>query len=137
MPRDDSRGSRRQSERGSGRRRRRLVGRDAGGFDDAFTNGFEDVDLCLRLGEQGYEIHYCHESVAYHLEMGTRDFRDEGPNLDLYRRRWAHKVQPDAIPRYLEDGLLRIAYNLRYPFSLYVSPLLGLVEDEEREREAD
>ena len=107
----------------------------SGGFDDAFTNGFEDVDLCLRLGEQGYEVHYCHESVAYHLEMGTRDFRDEGPNLDLYRRRWAHKVQPDAIPRYLEDGLLRITYNLRYPFSVYLSPLLGLVEDHQAEAE--
>jgi GT2 family glycosyltransferase len=110
---------------------------DAGGFDDAFKNGFEDVDLCLRLGEQGYEIHYCHESVAYHLEMGTRDFSDELPNLELYRRRWVDKVQPDAIPRYLEDGLLRIRYNIRYPFSLYVSPLLGLVEDEERDPEAE
>jgi glycosyltransferase involved in cell wall biosynthesis len=116
---------------------RRAPFEEAGGFDHAFKNGFEDVDLCLRLGEQGYEIHYCHESSAYHLEMGTRDFRDELPNLELYRRRWAHKLQPDAIPRYLEDGLLRIRYNVRYPFSLYVSPRLGLMEDEKREREAD
>jgi GT2 family glycosyltransferase len=114
---------------------RRDAFEESGGFDDAFKNGFEDVDLCLRLGERGYEIHYCHESVAYHLEMGTRDFRDELANLDLYRRRWAGKVQPDAIDRYLEDGLLGIHYNVRYPFSLRLSPLLGIVEDDAREAE--
>ena len=40
-----------------------LVRRDAfsevGGFDEAFRNGYEDVDLCLRFGELGYEVHYC------------------------------------------------------------------------------
>ena len=39
---------------------RRKPFEEAEGFDDAFVNGFEDVDLCLRLGELGYEVHYCH-----------------------------------------------------------------------------
>jgi GT2 family glycosyltransferase len=111
--------------------RRRLF-EEAGGFDEAFRNGFEDVDLCLRLVEGGHEIHFCHKSVAYHLEMGTRDFSHEHENLELYRRRWAHRVRPDAIPRYLEDGLMRIDYTIRYPFSLHVSPLLGVVGGGER-----
>jgi GT2 family glycosyltransferase len=110
---------------------------EAAGFDDAFRNGFEDVDLCLRLAETGHEIHYCHESVAYHLEMGTRDFGDERPNLELYRRRWADKVEPDATARYLEDGLMQIEYHVRYPFTLRVSPLLALVEEEGRVRELE
>jgi GT2 family glycosyltransferase len=46
----------------------REVFADVGGFDTAFRNGFEDVDLCLRLGERGWEIHYCHESVLIHFE---------------------------------------------------------------------
>jgi GT2 family glycosyltransferase len=112
---------------------RRVPFEETGGFDDAFKNGFEDVDLCLRLREQGYEVHYCHESVAYHLEMGTRDFRDELANLELYRQRWAHKVRPDAIDRYIEDGLMRIEYGVRYPFSLKLSPWLGIVDDGPRE----
>jgi glycosyltransferase involved in cell wall biosynthesis len=69
--------------------------------------------------------------------MGTRDFRDELPNYALYRRRWAHKVRPEAEPLYIEDGLLSIRFNVRYPFSMKVSPLLALIEGEEREREAD
>src|SRR6266576_698331 len=116
---------------------RRLPFEEAGGFDDAFQNGFEDVDLCFRLAERGCEIHYCHESVAYHMEMGTRDFRDELPNLDLYRRRWAHKVHPDAITRYLEDGLMEIEYHVRYPFSLRASPLLAVVDEANRTRELE
>jgi GT2 family glycosyltransferase len=109
----------------------------AGGFDDAYVNGFEDVDLCLRIGELGHEVHYCHEAVLYHLEMATRDHADHTGNHLLYRRRWAHKVQPDAIQRYIEDGLLKIRFAERFPFFLDVSPLLALIEEEERERQAD
>jgi GT2 family glycosyltransferase len=63
---------------------------EAGGFDAAFLNGFEDVDLCLRLGERGHEVHYCHESIGYHLE-GVSEGRSkyEEENLRLYRERWA------------------------------------------------
>ena len=39
-----------------------------GGFDTTFVNGFEDVDLCMKVRELGFEVHYCHESVLYHLE---------------------------------------------------------------------
>lgn len=116
---------------------RRAPFEEAGGFDDSFVNGFEDVDLCLRLGELGYEVHYCHEAVLYHLEMATRDDRDLRQNLELYRRRWAHKVQPDAVLRYMEDGLLDIRFAERYPFFLRVSPRLALLDDESHAHESD
>ena len=35
-------------------------------------NGFDDIDLCLRIGERGGETHYCPESVLVHLEAATR-----------------------------------------------------------------
>src|SRR5207302_5123515 len=31
----------------------------AGRFDTAYQNGFEDVDLCLKVRDLGYEVHYC------------------------------------------------------------------------------
>jgi GT2 family glycosyltransferase len=110
---------------------------DAGGFDDSFVNGFEDVDLCLRLGELGHEVHYCHEAALYHLEEATRDRSDYLQNYELYIRRWRHKVEPDAFLRYIEDGLVQLRFADRFPFFLKVSPLLAVIEGEEREREAD
>jgi GT2 family glycosyltransferase len=104
----------------------------AGGFDDSFENGFEDVDLCLRLGELGYEVHYCHDSVLVHLEMVTRDHRTHHANHLLYSRRWAHKVRPDAIQYFIEDGLFEIRWRSRFPFVLTVAPELATVNEDER-----
>jgi GT2 family glycosyltransferase len=120
-----------------------LVRREAfekvGGFDTAFTNGYEDVDLCLRLGEKGYEIHYCHESVLWHLEAASRDPRgdQEKHNSRLYFSRWAHRVQPDELHYYLEDNLIRITHRELYPLQIEISPLLAVTGGDESERVAD
>ena len=53
-----------------------LIRRDAferaNGFDPGFHNSMEDVDLCLRIGENGGEVHFCPEAVVTHLESATR-----------------------------------------------------------------
>jgi GT2 family glycosyltransferase len=117
--------------------RRRIFER-AGGFDTAFRNGFEDVDLCLRLGQQGMEIHYCAESVVHHLEsVSSGRFRHDRANVDLYRKRWMDRVHPDDLQYYLEDGLLRISYEGRYPVCMSISPLLASLEAVERSHELD
>jgi GT2 family glycosyltransferase len=100
----------------------------AGGFDTAFHNAYEDIDLCLRLGQMGHEIHYCAESVLTHLETVTRDFSDYEENHRLYLERWGDVVEPDDIDYYLEDGLLELGYWNQFPFKLRVSPLLAEVE---------
>jgi len=108
----------------------------AGGFDTAYRNSCEDVDLCLRLGELGHEVHYCHESVLYHLEsVSPGRFTHNSANTKLYRSRWAHRVQPDDWLYYIEDGLLSVTYWEMYPFSIDASPLLALIEG--RDRQAD
>lgn len=117
---------------------RRELFEQVGGFDVAFHNGYEDVDLCLRLGERGYEIHYCHESVLYHLESVSEGrFAHDKENVRLYRSRWAQRVQPDDMCYYLEDGLLNVVYGKLYPIQLAISPLLALTDVDERERQAD
>ena len=109
------------------------------GLDTAFQNGWEDVDYCLRAGEAGHEIHYCAESIVYHLESATRNVISdaERANQELFGTRWRHKVFPDDYRYYWEDGLLSAQYAARYPIQLSVSPLLAGVAVGENSRLAD
>ena len=120
---------------------RRTIFEQAGGFDDAFLNGYEDVDLCLRLGEQGHEVHYCHDSVLVHFESASRTGRrDEiSHNVRLYDDRWRDRVRPDEIDVYLEDRLLTFTYPHQdlYPLQFRLAPELGVLDEPDREREAD
>jgi GT2 family glycosyltransferase len=105
---------------------RREVFEALGGFDPAFVNGYEDVDLCLRAGELGQEVHYCHECVVYHLESSTRgrDPHTDAANSSLYHRRWDDRVRPDDVTHYVEDGLVDLTYHYD-AVRLSVDPLLG------------
>jgi thioredoxin-like negative regulator of GroEL len=90
---------------------RREVFESVGGFDEGYRNGFEDVDLCLKIREQGWQIIYRPDSVLYHLESQTpgRKAHDKD-NAKRLVQRWAHKwnlTDEDAI--YHADG-----YALRY-----------------------
>jgi GT2 family glycosyltransferase len=110
-----------------------------GGLDTAFHNGWEDVDYCMRLGEAGHEIHYCAESVLYHLESSTRNLLSEAErgNRALFGNRWREKIYPDDIGYYWHDGLLTASYGARYPIQLSVSPLLAGIAVGEHDRLAD
>jgi len=116
---------------------RRAAFEAAGGFDTEFANGYEDVDLCLRLGELGYEVHYCPTSVVVHHEAITRgDVPDTLEHNDrLYHERWAQRVRPDDVGYYLEDGLLAFQFGPgeSYPAHLAVSPLLAVLDTERQQ----
>lgn len=110
---------------------RRSAFRGAGGFDTAYRNGLEDVDLCLRLGAAGHEVHYCHRSVLQHLESVSRGRRspDIQAGIRRFQERWGTRIRPDDLDHYIRDGLLEIAYDDLYPLRLTVSPLLAALED--------
>ena len=113
-----------------------LVRRDVferlGGFDEAFHNGFEDVDLCLRIRELGRTIRYCPTSVVYHLESVTRwpdaDRPSTAHNDRLYRERWRDRVVPDDLAHYVADGLISVTYGSGYPQRFEIAPELGAVD---------
>ncbi|HWA87215.1 MAG TPA: glycosyltransferase family 2 protein [Opitutus sp.] len=68
---------------------RRTTFQQAGGFDEAYRNGYEDIDLCLRLGAQGFR-HYVanHSAVLHHVSASPGRFTHESDNLRLFRGRW-------------------------------------------------
>lgn len=113
---------------------RRADFEDVGGFDAAFRGEYADVDLCLRLGERGRDVYYCHRAVLAYATSGSAlslpPDRDDDDRL--YRSRWAHRVRPDDLDRYQDDGLLSVEYDEGYPVRLVLSPLLAVVADERR-----
>jgi hypothetical protein len=108
---------------------RRDAFEEAGGFDAGFLNSLEDVDLCLRIGEAGGEVHYCHTAVVVHLESASRGRRDRfEQSVRLYRERWRERAPRDDLAIYAEDGLVEVEYAESYPLRLSLSPRLAVVE---------
>ena len=72
-----------------------------GGFDERYWNGNEDVDLCLKVREQGWDVVYRGESVVYHYESqsGPERFRQIEHNVKLFNEIWEGRVKPDYHPR--------------------------------------
>lgn len=85
---------------------------EMGGFDEAYKNGMEDVDLCLKIYHAGYKIIYTPNSVVTHYEsISPGRFLKSKPNADLYMSRWKDE-EPDAKRYFKEDGFsaLKILY---------------------------
>ena len=111
---------------------RRELFNETGRFDSVFVNGYEDIDLCLRLRDRGYEIHYCHDAVVYHLESTTRAHLLDPHNFRLFLQRWGSRIEQDDFRYYLDDGLIEISYWGQFPALLWVSPHLAVLDRERR-----
>ncbi|WP_228815391.1 glycosyltransferase [Nocardia puris] len=99
------------------------------GFDTWYTNGYEDVDLCFRVGEVGGEVHYCHRSTLTHLVSATREGRtaEFAESERRFVARWGHR-RPDDFDRYLRDGMIEVVYGRYFPFRLRVSPEIAVID---------
>lgn len=78
----------------------------SGGFDESYHNGCEDVDLCLRFGQQGLQLLYNPRAVVYHLESKTPGrFDREAENSQLLLSRWHQMLVPDTDYYLHQDGI--------------------------------
>jgi GT2 family glycosyltransferase len=65
------------------------VFRAAGAFDEGFVNGYEDVDLCLKVAQTGAKIVYTPESVVVHHESVSEGrFKADTYNMTRLTQRW-------------------------------------------------
>ena len=69
-----------------------------GGFDEGFWNGYEDVDLCLRLQEKGWLMVYEPASVVIHHESqsGPARFQKVQENIRRLHEKWLGKAKLDV-----------------------------------------
>jgi GT2 family glycosyltransferase len=78
-----------------------LVRREAfervGRFEEGYWNGYEDVDLCLALENDGWDLVYRPESVVVHYEAPGDEERHARTreNLELLNERWFDATLPD------------------------------------------
>ncbi|WP_136514980.1 glycosyltransferase [Geomonas edaphica] len=83
--------------------------RRLGGFDEAYVNGHEDLDLCMKAREAGAKVMYCPSSVVTHLESRTKRLigleqfhyekgvdNEEGRGRRRFLDRWREKLQIDG-----------------------------------------
>ena len=68
----------------------------AGGFDEAYANGWEDVDLCLRLRVAGHRVVYRGDLHLVHDEGATRGAQRGGDaNAAIFQERWGEALDAD------------------------------------------
>ena len=104
------------------------VFREVGGFEEKFGIGFNDTDLCLRIGAAGYRVLYDGYTILFHYESATRaQTKQVFHPADTRRmtRRWGKMLKAgdpfynpnlslttqDHVPR--EDSGCRIVYAPR------------------------
>lgn len=102
---------------------RRSTYLEAGGLDEAnLAVAYNDVDLCLRIGELGYLIVFEPASLLYHHESVSRGADDSPEKMrrlqmeTLYmKKRWSNKIKndpcynPNLSPRF-EDFSLNVDF---------------------------
>ncbi len=95
------------------------------GFDEGYLNGYEDVDFCLRAGAAGHEVHYCHESLLYHVDGATRGRDGHERGARRFLERWGERLAQDDVGYFAEDGLIEVRVRGPLGVEVSVSPVLG------------
>lgn len=70
---------------------RRALFADLGGFAEAFAISYNDIDLCLRIRENGYLVVYTPYALLYHHQSASRgayDAEKDRKYEELLRERW-------------------------------------------------
>lgn len=94
------------------------VFREAGGFDDDFFAHMEEIDLCWRLRNQGWEIGFVPESRVYHLGGATLSYQSPRKVFLNFRNNlWmliknlpANRLFPILFIRMVLDGVAAIRF---------------------------
>jgi hypothetical protein len=93
---------------------RRALFLNVGGFDEErFPVSYNDVDLCLRLRQQGYQVVYTPYAQLYHHESATRGTNRYPSEEACLRARWANELISDSYynPNLDANGGFSVDYS--------------------------
>jgi cellulose synthase/poly-beta-1,6-N-acetylglucosamine synthase-like glycosyltransferase len=94
---------------------RRAIFEEIGGFDEVFSVNYNDVDLCLRVRELGYEVIYDASARMVHQESASRTGGTRLRERVNFCSRWLTKLEsadpylPPAIER--KDERIRLSID--------------------------
>lgn len=74
---------------------KKSVFEDVGGFNSKYTNGCEDLDLCVKVRKNNLHVLYAPESIAFHHETSTRNPETSQQNLALFIEEYRLQLEID------------------------------------------
>ena len=94
-----------------------------GGFDETLAVGFGDVDLCLRVRDQGYVVLYCAYAELLHHESYTRGKSAVDPHPEdsaLFQAKWRKMLK--AGDPYYNPGfsLMNTSWHYANPMPCHI-----------------
>jgi GT2 family glycosyltransferase len=81
-----------------------------GGHDERLRVAFNDVDLCLRIRQAGYDVVYTPHAELRHVEGGTRGVHAHEDDDAVFAARW---IPAECVDRFYSPQLCR-----RHPFRI-------------------
>ena len=79
---------------------------ECGGFDEAYVNGYEDTDLCMRVRQRSRTVVCCTSGFIYHYgQISEGRTAADDNNAALFGRRWHNTVRVDRDEYLLKDRL--------------------------------
>jgi GT2 family glycosyltransferase/tetratricopeptide (TPR) repeat protein len=68
--------------------------RELGGMDESYWNGYEDVDLCFKILEAGFDVYFQPQSVVIHHESQSGPQRHicDNQNIALLNSKWQDTI---------------------------------------------
>jgi len=84
------------------------------GFDEGYINGFEDIDLCLKVRRTNKKVIYCPKSILFHyantsesrMSNNTEKEKNDKRNGELLFKKWPGFFKENDKKYYLEDGMI-------------------------------
>ena len=80
---------------------------ECGGFDEAYVNGYEDIDLCLKVRERKRTVVCCTSAYIYHYgQISEGRTADDDRNARLFAKRWKDRLRIDRDEYLIKDRFL-------------------------------